>query len=413
MLIIYNLYILLTKWGISLASLFNPKAKQWIGGRRGLLKKIESQYEAKEKTLWVHAASLGEFEQGRPLIEKFKEDNPDYQIIVTFFSPSGYEIRKDYEGADYVFYLPVDTPANARKFISLIRPTMVMFVKYEFWYHFLKELKRQDIPTYLVSAVFRKEHLFFKSYGGWYRKMLHFFKHIFVQDSGSLQLLQSIGVAHTSISGDTRFDRVGQITDNVKPIPIAEKFKGQRQMFIAGSSWPADEEIFCRYINEESPENICWLIAPHEIDDAHIKKIIKLIDPKKKTIRYSEANEENVQGADVLIIDNIGLLSSLYAYGDIAHIGGGFTDGIHNTLEAATFGMPITFGPDYHKFNEAIELIDIGGAFCINNYQEFKPLLDTWISNAEKRELAARKSADYVQNNRGATSKVLGQLGLS
>lgn len=410
MLLFYKLSLFMLRNAFAFLALFHNKANKWHTGRKNWRKKIADSYKYTEKTLWIHAASLGEFEQGRPLMEMLKKKNPEYQIVLTFFSPSGYEVQKDYEGADYVYYLPLDSAKTARDFLDIIRPSKAIFVKYEFWYFYLKTLAARQIPTYLISSVFRKEHLFFKWYGKWYQNMLRFFTHLYVQDKASAQLLASIGIDNVSVAGDTRFDRVGEITDNVKENVITKAFKGERTLVVVGSSWPTDEEILCKYINEESTSETAWLIAPHEIDEGHLKKIENQIDTSKKILRYSQATTENIGDADVLLIDNIGLLSSLYAYGDFAHIGGGFTDGIHNTLEAATFGMPITFGPDYHKFNEAIEMISDGCAFCVENYSELKEKFDFYLQNTQERNSTSEIAANYVKRNRGASKRVFDDL---
>ncbi|MFN8256637.1 MAG: glycosyltransferase N-terminal domain-containing protein [Bacteroidales bacterium] len=376
----------------------------WIDGRKNLFKSIESQLKPNEKRILIHAASLGEFEQGRPVIEEIKRVAPEYKIVLTFFSPSGFEIRKNYEFADYVFYLPLDTWKNANKFIGLIQPETAIFVKYEFWNNILTALKSKKIPTYLISAIFRKNQLFFKWYGGWFRKMLDYFEWFFVQNNESVELLKSTGFENVTLSGDTRFDRVFEIAQKVKSIPIVEKFKDGKFTIIVGSSWKADEEILFEYINRKNSD-VKWILAPHEIHKQNIERIVKNLE--KPFVCFSQANETEANAKEILVIDNIGMLSSIYQYGNIAYIGGGFGSGIHNILEAATFGMPVIFGPNYVKFQEAIDLIDKGGAFTVNNEKTLNSILDQLVNN---KEFCTDKGAicrKYVDDNRGATLKII------
>ena len=409
MQIIYNLSIYLYLLAIRIASLFNSKAKLWLSGRKNQNLELRIK-DSKSKIIWFHCASLGEFEQARPLIEsiKFKVQSSklttDFKIVLTFFSPSGYEIRKNYQSADYIFYLPIDTPSNARKFIETIKPTTVFFVKYEFWFNYLQELKSKNIPTYLVSGIFRENHYFFKGYSSWFRGQLKCFSHFYLQDEKSRELLKTIGYTNTTFAGDTRFDRVADIAANVKSFPLIEQFKQDKNILITGSSWREDEDLISRF----KLGSFKLIIAPHEIDENHIKSILELF--KSSTIvRYSKANEANVKAADVLIIDNIGMLSSLYQYGTIAYIGGGFGKGIHNILEAATFGLPTIFGPNYQKFNEAKELIHLGGAFSITNAAEFENTMQL-LSNKSVLKTASNQSKQYVQSRVGATSKILNSI---
>ncbi len=387
--------------------MFNSKAKLWVTGRaKQELALRQAKYKiqnTKYKIIWFHCASLGEFEQARPLIEAIKL-NPKSIIVLTFFSPSGYEIRKNYQSADYIFYLPIDTLSNARKFIETINPTAVFFVKYEFWFNYLQELKRKNIPTYLVIGIFRENHYFFKVYSSWFRKQLKCFTHFFLQDEKSVELLKSIGYTNTTFAGDTRFDRVADIAANIKSFPLIEQFKQDKKILIAGSSWREDEDIIAQF----KLGSLKLIIAPHEIDENHIKSILELF--KSSTIvRYSQANEVNVKAAEGMIIDNIGMLSSLYQYGAIAYIGGGFGKGIHNILEAATFGLPTIFGPNYQKFNEAKELIHLGGAFSITNHTEFENTMQL-LSDKSVLKTASHQSKQYVQNRVGATSKILNSI---
>ena len=398
---LYNLFIYVYLFAIKVASLFNAKAKLWINGRKSQEITIKNQDSTKSEILWFHCASLGEFEQARPLIEKSKIQNPKSKIILTFFSPSGYEIRKNYPGADYIFYLPMDTPANARKFIEQINPQKVFFIKYEFWFNYLNELKRKNIPTYLVSGIFRENHYFFKSYGNWFVKQLSSFTHFYLQDQTSEKLLQQKGFKNTTVCGDTRFDRVNDIAKNVKSFPVVEQFKQGKDVLIVGSSWREDETIVSGF----KLKSFKLIIAPHEIDENHIQSIIQLFS-SYSIVKYSHANSENVKSAEVLIIDNIGMLSSLYQYGTIAYIGGGFGKGIHNILEAATFGLPVIFGTNYHKFNEAKELIHAGGAFSIANSNEFEKTMQL-LNDKMVLQTASHIAKHYVQSRTGATDKII------
>ena len=370
---LYNISIFSYLILIRIASLFNPKAKLWIAGRKGVFQKIKLAIDTSKsnssnsRLIWFHCASLGEFEQGRPLMELIKKQDSSVKILLTFFSPSGYEIRKNYSGADFVFYLPIDTQKNARKFIEIIEPSSVFFIKYEFWYNYLNELKKKNISTYLVSGIFREDHYFFKPFGSWFREQLNCFTQFFLQDEKSEQLLNSIGYENTTISGDTRFDRVFEISSNIQKNNLVEQFIQDKKVLIAGSTWGEDERV----VSSLKLENFKLIIAPHEIDEPHIQSII-LQYINSKIIRYSLANDQNIASADILIIDNIGMLSSLFQYGTIAFIGGGFGKGIHNILEAATFGLPIIVGPNYQKFTEAKDLIKLGGAFTISSVDDFQ-----------------------------------------
>jgi len=389
---------------VRIVAFFNPKAKQWVNGRKNLFPKITEAVKGEENLVWFHAASLGEFEQGRPVIEKFKEEYPEYKIVLTFFSPSGYELRKNYAGADFVFYLPPDFPSYARKFVDLINPKMVFFIKYEFWYHYLKELKKRNVPTYIFSTIFRPNQLFFKAWGGFYRRMLSAFTHLFVQNQESADLLNGIGFKNVSIAGDTRFDRVYSIATGSKILPEVEGFSQGRLVLIAGSTWPKDEEFLINYINT-SKNNYKYIIAAHEVDESHIKDIVDQI--KKSWVRYTGATKVEIEAAEVLVIDCIGVLSSLYRYGDVSYIGGGFGRGIHNTLEAATFGLPVIFGPNYHKFQEAKDLIEIGASYHYEKYETLQLLLDQLYKNEKERQFSGEKSKNYVDSKRGASAQIL------
>ena len=404
--LLYNIGLYLFKFLLYIVSPINVKAKQWILGRKKILHKIETQLKNNEQRVWFHAASLGEFEQGRPIIEALKSKNPEIKIVLTFFSPSGYEIQKNYKIADYIFYLPNDTKKNVKKFIELINPQYVVFIKYEFWYNYLKTLNQLNIPTYLVSAIFRKNQIFFKWYGSWYKKMLNYFSYFFVQNKESKQLLSKLNYNNVEITGDTRFDRVYEISKNIKSFPKIKEFCGNSKIFIAGSSWKADEDIFIKYINTN--KQLKYIIAPHEIHKSNISRIINSIN--LKTIKYSEIKNTDISDYQVIIIDNVGLLSSLYQYGNIAYIGGGFGSGIHNILEAATFGLPIIFGTNYKKFKEATELINQKVAFPISDYNSFVKVINNLISDSNKYKQSVKNAKKYVEYNRGATNKIMNYL---
>ncbi|MCK5168733.1 MAG: 3-deoxy-D-manno-octulosonic acid transferase [Bacteroidales bacterium] len=394
---------------VAIASLFNPKAKLWINGRKKIFEELAKSIHSNDKIAWFHCASLGEFEQGRTVIELFREKDPSYKILLTFYSPSGYEIRKNYEYADFIFYLPLDTPGNAKRFLDIVNPKFVFFIKYEFWYFFLHEIWKRKIPLYLVSGIFRANQRFFKKHTGMSRKMLSWFTHFFVQNEESKNLLQSININNVTVTGDTRFDRVYAITQQSKDLPLIEKFAKNNLVLIAGSTWKPDEDIIVKYFNEcNIPFKL--IIAPHEIHIENINRIIRSISDKKVVIKHSEVNEENVSDADVLIIDSIGLLSSLYKYGQIAYIGGGLGKGIHNIQEAATFGMPIIFGQNFHKFKEAADLIQMGAASSITDHYQFKSILNNYLSNPEFIKEKGNIAALYVNQNRGATLEILNSI---
>lgn len=405
---IYNLSIFIYSILIRLAAPFNLKAGQILKGRRSVFDELTNKIKHDRPIIWVHCASLGEFEQGRPVIEAIKKQYPEYRILLTFFSPSGYEIRKNYELADYTCYLPADTKSNARTLIKLVNPEVVFFVKYEFWFHYIQELKNQHIPLYLVSAIFRENQLFFKNtpWGKWYRKMLFGFSHFFVQDEQSVKLLAGIGVTNATKAGDTRFDRVAEIARNGKDIPLVEKFRGNSQLVVAGSTWKPDEDLLIEYIHAH-PE-IKFVIAPHETKKGNIDRLISQL--KTPVICYTEATAETVMNKQVLLIDTIGLLSSVYKYADLAYIGGGFGVGIHNTLEAAIFGMPIVFGPNYLRFNEATTMVKLGIAHPVNDYSGVKAILDTLLTDTEKRKEITTACISFTQQNLGATKTIVSKV---
>ena len=408
MSLFYNLGILFYGFFIRVAALFNEKAKLFVAGRKNWKKKIGTAIDKEASYIWFHCASLGEFEQGRPVLEEIKKQYPQCKIILTFFSPSGYEIRMNYEGADIVAYLPMDTKKNAQEFISMVRPEKVFFVKYEFWYNYISELKNQQIPLYIISAIFRENQQFFKStpWGKWYRKMLHSFAHIFIQNDTSAQLLEQAGIKHYTVSGDTRFDRVAEIARGAKKFEIVEKFKGQNVTLIAGSTWKPDEELLAAFINKSN--DVKFIIAPHEVAPANINRIQELL--KKPAICFSKADISDIDNYDVLIIDSIGILSSLYQYGNIAYIGGGFGVGIHNILEAATFKLPILFGPNYLKFKEAVDLVNEKGAFPIQNFTELEATLSKLLNDNNNLKNASEICKKYVEKNVGSTTLIINKV---
>jgi 3-deoxy-D-manno-octulosonic-acid transferase len=412
MLLLYNLFIRLYNLSIIMAAPFVPKARLWRQGRRDLFEKLEKLDRGK-KRLWIHCASLGEFEQGRPLIEALRKQYPGYQVILTFFSPSGYEIRKNYQAADHVFYLPIDTASNARRFTGLVDPAAAFFIKYEFWYHYLNVLKSRKIPVYLVSAIFRPGQAFFKPYGGFFRKMLACYQTLFVQDQRSRELLKDISFQNVIISGDTRFDRVSDIANSVAAIPFLSEFKSGKKLLIAGSTWPDDEKLLAGYITA-MPRDMKLVIAPHEIQSHSLKSTFSLFSEGRKTNVefYSELTPEKAEITDILIIDSIGLLSSLYSYGDIAYIGGGFGRGIHNILEPAAFGLPVFFGPAYKKFREACDLVERREAFPVTTSGELGLLLKELLADPRKLDDLKLKIKEYVESHRGATSRILNSIRL-
>lgn len=402
MTFMYNLGIRIYYILVLIASLFNAKAKLWISGRRGIWKKLGQELDPHKKYVWFHASSLGEFEQGRPLIEALKAKDKDLKVVLTFFSPSGYEVRKNYTGADIICYLPLDTKQNARKFIRLIQPQWTFFIKYEYWYNYLKEVKKSGGKLFLVSGIFRKNQLFFKPYGKWYRNILDYFDHLFVQNEISATLLQKHGITNFTLAGDSRFDRVAQIAATSKSINIAEEFSQGSTVIVCGSTWEPDETNLIQYLQNNAEKNLKLIIAPHEIHKPHINQITDKI--KLPYCLFSEASHADLSKAGVLIIDNIGMLSSIYKYGQISYIGGGFGAGIHNTLEAAVYNIPVIFGPNYSKFQEATDLIKSGGGFSYSTKEELNKLLDNFLNDPVKISDAGKAAGDYVNKMKGATS---------
>ena len=453
-IIVYHIFLWLYRTGIRLITPWNPKAKRWVEGRRGIFERIAAEISPDERPLiWMHCASLGEFEQGRPVLESLRKKTPGAKILITFFSPSGYETRKNYSGADHIFYLPLDSPGNARRFIDLVQPKLVLWVKYDYWYYYLQELKKRNIPVLLVSASFRPDQPFFKWYGRLHRHMLECFTHLFVQTEGSKRLLGKLGISdNVSVGGDTRFDSVIGIAGRQEPLPLIETFCGDYPVIVAGSTWEEDEEELDHYANTH-PE-IRFLIAPHEVEEERLKEVEGLF---RYRLRYSEAESRREKAAsrgeatshkrqatsqipvsgetgkageaagkgqraaerpgggmrapNVLIIDNVGLLSRLYRYATIAYVGGGFgDDGVHNVLEAAVYGKPVVFGPVIEKYVEAVELVDCGGGIVIDSALEAESVFNRLLTNRDEYELICSASREYVQARKGATEKIIGYI---
>ena len=404
-----NIYTLLIHfYGIIIrfVAIFNPKAKKWVNGRKSLLKNIERNIEP-GNIVWFHAASVGEFEQARPIIEAIKDEYPLKKILITFFSPSGYELRKDYELADYVFYLPLDTPKNVKQFLDIVKPEAVYFVKYEFWFNFINEIYSRMIPLYLVSGIFREKQHFFKWYGQWFRNHLPMFKHIYVQDNNSAKLLGSLKSRNFSIVGDTRFDRVYQNTKTVSKFDTIEHFCKNSQILLVGSSWPKDESLIENFL-KQSAKDVKLVIAPHEVSEKHVQGVLELFKDYKPLLWSENQNiNDRLLNSRVLIIDSVGKLMHLYQYAQIAYVGGGFGAGIHNILEAACFGKPIIFGPKYQKFNEAVQMIKLKAAFSINNSEELNPILNNLFDDSNLLEEKQNLCFSYVSDNIGATKKIV------
>ncbi|QKJ32711.1 3-deoxy-D-manno-octulosonic acid transferase [Mucilaginibacter mali] len=406
MLFTYNIVIKFYYAFVWLASFFNKKAALWINGRKNIaLKPLKG-------CAWFHFASLGEFEQGRPVLEALKAKYPAKPIVVTFFSPSGYEIRKNTPLADAVYYLPLDTATNARHFIDTLQPEMAIFTKYEYWYHFFNELDKRDIPLYIISGIFRPGQVFFKWYGGLHRKMLGMVSHFFVQDDDSKQLLANLNITNVTVSGDTRFDRVWENAQNPKELPVIAAFKAGQKVFVAGSTWPKDEELLTQLISLYPDWK--FIFAPHEIGEDKIDHLMGLL-PENETVRFSKISnlKSHVSNLRVLVIDNIGMLSSLYQYGEVAYIGGGFGVGIHNTLEAAAFGLPVVFGPNYQRFREARELIALNAGTSINNANELKQVANRLMNDEEYQASASAKIKTYVRENTGATESIINYISVN
>ena len=408
---IYNIIFYIYEFGIFVASFFSEKVKKMWKGERAAFNYLKKHVDPNAQYAWFHAASLGEFEQGRPIIEEYRNLYPERKILLTFFSPSGYEVRKNYDGADLICYLPIDTFTNARRFLRAIRPVEAFFIKYEFWYNYLHILRHRKVPVYSVSSIFRPNQIFFKWYGYQYRAVLKCFTKFFVQTEFSKQLLNGLGYDNVMVTGDTRFDRVRQIAQQSKQIPAVEKFiGGSSKVFIAGSSWLPDEEIFIPYFRQHKDWKL--IIAPHVIGESHLSQIMKLLEGRK-VMRYSQINsgdEEALKEAEVLIIDCFGLLSSIYRYGKIAYVGGGFGVGIHNLPEAAVWNIPVLFGPNHGKFQEAAELKQCGGGLAIDGAENFNNIMDELLQQPEKLNKAANAAGNYVKTHSGAANMILSQV---
>ena len=429
---LYSISIFLYGLGIRVVSLFNPKARQWVKGRRRinsrlkeLLKSTDNQWKG---TVWFHCASLGEFEQGRPVMERFREAYPEYRIILTFYSPSGYEVRKNYPGAEGIFYLPLDTPGNARRWVRILKPKLVFFIKYEYWFNLLGELNRQNIPVFIISAIFHKNQPFFKGYGNWFRKQLKNISWFFVQSEEAKDLIESLGIKQYTITGDTRFDRVYEITQQARSFPEIEKFTGDARIFLGGSTWEPDEAMIMDLIGQNHPD-LKFIIAPHEVHTSRIAELESKLNHQltsppvhqspvtsphshltshdSRIIRYSNLTSENAASARILILDSIGILAHLYQYATFSMIGGGFGVSVHNTLEAAAFGNPVMFGPNYRKFTEACDLISLGGAFCINRSADLSHIVSKLLKDPDELRRVSNISRTYVEHGRGATNRIL------
>lgn len=406
----YNIVIYLYLLGVAIASLFSKKVKKMWEGERKAIDILKEEVDPNAKYIWFHAASLGEFEQGRPLIESIRKDYPEYKILLTFFSPSGYEVRKDYEGADIICYLPLDTIRNARRFLRAVRPVMAFFIKYEFWYNYMHILKHRNIPAYSVSSIFRPDQVFFKWYGRQYRTVLKCFTHFFVQNNESKELLGKLGITEVDVVGDTRFDRVLQIKEASKHLPIVESFtKNAKKVFVAGSSWQPDEDIFLKYFNDKKDWKL--IIAPHVIGEDHLKQIINHVEGRK-VVRYTQATIDNVADAEILIIDCFGLLSSIYNYGTVSYVGGGFGVGIHNVLEAAVWDIPVIFGPNNKHFQEAQGLMKANGGFEITDYDSFCEFMSKFENGDEFLKNSGESAGRFVMSLSGASKKVISYISL-
>ena len=420
----YNIAMYFVQLGIAIAAIFDHKVRLLWRGQRAAFKTLKKKVDPNAKYVWVHAASLGEFEQGRPIIERIRLQHPEYKILLTFFSPSGYQVRKNYEGADIITYLPIDTVTNARRFLRTIRPVMAFFIKYEFWYNYLHILKHRGVPTYSVSSIFRPDQIFFRWYGRAYSRVLKCFTKFFVQNEESRQLLAKIGITETEIVGDTRFDRVMTIKSLAKQLPIVEAFVGGTEcppapntqhptpsnVFVAGSSWPPDEEIFIRYFNEHREWKL--IIAPHVIGEDHLQQIISRLSPSgateggRRIVRFTQTTREEAAKADTLIIDCFGLLSSIYNYGDVAYIGGGFGVGIHNVPEAAVYGVPVIIGPNNERFREAQYLLGVGSCREVSSAEAFRNVMDLFVSDPAQLRRAGKRAYDYIHSNAGAADLI-------
>ncbi|MFI0425839.1 MAG: 3-deoxy-D-manno-octulosonic acid transferase [Flavobacterium sp.] len=405
---IYNLIVILASQLLKIITLFSPKMKLFVEGRKAVFQTLENKIQATDRTIWFHAASLGEYEQGLPVIEAIKQQYPNHKIVVTFFSPSGYEVRKNNNLADVTVYLPLDTISNAKQFLRVVHPEMAFFIKYEYWPNYLNELKKKQIKTYLISGILRENQAFFKWYGGFYRNALKTFDYFFVQNESSKTLLQSIGFNNVKVSGDTRFDRVVSILERDNSLDFIAQFKADKTTIVIGSSWPKDEELLIDYINN-STENVKFIIAPHNIKLEQIQELKKAIT--KKTILFSEKDTVDVSNYSVFVIDTIGILTKIYSYADIAYVGGGFGNpGVHNILEPATFGVPVVIGPNYAHFAEAKALVNMEGCISIQNQTQLNEVFDLLLQNEDERLEKGHICSTFVQMNKGATQAIMGYI---
>ncbi len=406
---LYTFFIQMYGFAVSIAAYFNPKANLWISGRKNWKNKMKQAISPDDKVIWVHCSSLGEFEQGRPVMEKIKKEFPYHKLAVSFFSPSGYEVRKDYQGADYIFYLPLDTPKNAKQLIKILHPEVLILVKYEYWYNLLKRLQKKDIPVIVISAVIKEDNLFFRPFGSWFRKIIAGIEHFFVQDNDSKNLLESIGIEKVTVSGDTRFDRVKEIREANARVEFIEKFKGNSKLIVAGSTWPDDEEILVKFIHEKLPDDWKLIFAPHNIKEKEIISLSEKIN--KKTAVYTKSDQNQIENSQILILDTIGMLTKIYAYSDLSYVGGGFTKtGVHNTLEPAVFGVPIIFGPNYENYFEAIDLLENQGAVRFIDQYDFDQKMTNLIENEDERKLRGNAAENYIQGKPNSTELIIDYL---
>lgn len=408
MLFLYNIITLLAAQLLKIVALFSPKMRLFVDGRKSVFQTLADKIQSSDKTIWFHAASLGEYEQGLPVIEAIKQQFPNHKIVVTFFSPSGYEVRKNNAVANVTIYLPLDTISNAKQFIELVHPEMAFFIKYEYWPNYLNELKKQQIKTYLISGILRENQAFFKWYGGFYRNALKTFDYFFVQNESSKNLLQSIGFNNVKVSGDTRFDRVVSILERDNSLDFIEQFKDNKTTIVIGSSWPKDESLLVNYINQSS-DDVKFIIAPHNIKSEQIQELKNAVS--KKTILYSEKNNVDLSNSNVFIIDTIGILTKIYSYADIAYVGGGFGNpGVHNILEPATFGVPVVIGPNYSHFAEATALVNMEGCISIQNQIQLNEAFDLLLHNEDERLEKGHICSTFVQMNKGATQTIMNHI---
>ena len=404
---LYDISLILLRLGLGLIALFNKKINLFLSGRASTFERLEKVIDKGDRTLWFHCASLGEFEQGRPVIEALSDRKPGYKVVLTFFSPSGYEVQKDYAYADVVVYLPLDTKKNVRKFLDIVQPSLAVFVKYEFWPNLLREIRSRQIPAYLISGVFRQDQVFFKGYGGWMRKALKAFTHFFVQNQESVSLLNGIGIQNVTLSGDTRFDRVQAILDQDNTLGFMDKLTSGKTCIVAGSTWPRDEELLIGFINDQKPGDVVYIIAPHQMDPERMRNLKRKI--KKRSMLFSEGTPG--EEVEVFIIDTIGLLTKIYSYASIAYVGGGFDrDGVHNVLEPAVFGVPVLIGPIFDKYAEAVELVERKGCLVTQNTPEFGKVLTSVLEDPDYREKTGNICSKYILESTGATQLIVDDL---